>query len=195
MNIYMVVWKFFPCSEGGAERQCRKLVTHLSKQGYSCTVLTSRLNRGLTAEEVLSEGYSIQRVGRFAWIEEAFKKVFRKIRGTISSSDKGRVNDAIEFWVALPFVWISRLSFMFALKSFLKKNRNAADVVHVHEAHWIAGAVAWACQGFGLPVVCKEASFPAVEQLSYDTLLTEEVLSPIIDELTVACRELEQVRR
>ncbi|MCI5179698.1 MAG: glycosyltransferase family 1 protein [Candidatus Electrothrix sp. AW3_4] len=169
LNIYMVVWKFFPCSEGGAERQCRKLVTHLSKQGHFCTVLTSRLNRGLTAEEVLSEGYSIQRVGRFAWIEEAFKKVFRKIRGTISSSDKGQVNDAIEFWFALPFVWISRLSFMFALKSFLKKNRNAVDVVHVHEAHWIAGSVAWACQGFGLPVVCKEASFPAVEQLSYDT--------------------------
>ncbi|MCI5134675.1 MAG: glycosyltransferase family 1 protein [Candidatus Electrothrix sp. AW2] len=171
MNIYMVVWKFFPCSEGGAERQCRKLVTHLSKQGYSCTVLTSRLNRGLTAEEVLSEGYSIQRVGRFAWIEEAFKKVFRKIRGTISSSDKGQVNDAIEFWFALPFVWISRLSFMFALKSFLKKNRNAVDVVHVHEAHWIAGAVAWACDGLGLPVVCKEADCPAMSTVSYDTPL------------------------
>lgn len=170
MNIYMVVWKFFPCSEGGAERQCRKLVTHLSEQGHFCTVLTSRLNRGLTAEEVL-EGYSIQRLGRFAWIEDAFKRIFRKIRCTISSSGKGQVNDAVEFWLALPFVWLSRLSFMFALKSFLEKNGNAVDVVHVHEAHWIAGAVAWACRGFGLPIVCKEADYPAMTTVSYDTPL------------------------
>lgn len=40
---------------------------------------------------------------------------------------------------------------------------------------------------------CSQHS--AKEKLQLDTLLTEEVLSPIIDELTVACRELEQVRR
>ena len=43
--------------------------------------------------------------------------------------------------------------------------------MHVHEAHWIAGAAVWACQGLGLPIVCKEADFPAVARLSYDAPL------------------------
>lgn len=40
---------------------------------------------------------------------------------------------------------------------------------------------------------CSQHS--AKEKLQLDALLAEEVLSPIIGELTVACRELEQVRR
>ncbi len=171
LKIYMVVWSFFPCSEGGAERQCRKLVSNLSEQGYSCVVLTSRLNKDLAANEILPEGYSIQRLGKFAWLEGRFRKLLRKIRGRVPSSSKGQVNDAVEFWLALPFVWLSRLSFMFALRSFLRKNENAVDVLHVHEAHWIAGAVGWAASGLELPVVCKEADYPAISTISYDTPL------------------------
>ncbi len=171
LKIYMVVWSFFPCSEGGAERQCRKLITHLSEQGHSCTVLTSRLNKDLAANEVMPEGYSIQRIGKFAWIEGRFRKFLRKVRGIIPFSGTGQVNDAVEFWLALPFVWLSRLSFMFALRSFLRKNEEAVDVLHVHEAHWIAGAVGWAASGLELPVVCKEADYPAISTISYDTPL------------------------
>jgi len=167
----MVIWSFFPCFEGGAERQCRKLVSSLSKQGYSCVVLTSRLNRDLAVDEVLPEGYRVRRLGQFAWTEGAFRKIFRKVRSAVSFFDKGQVNDAVEFWLALPFVWLSRLCFMFALRSFLRKNEEAMDVLHVHEAHWIAGAVGWAASGLGLPVVCKEADYPAITTISYDTPL------------------------
>lgn len=167
----MVVWKFFPCSEGGAERQCRKIAAELSEQGHSCMVLTSRLKRGLLSYEVLPENYSVLRVGRYAWIEEAFRKRFRRIRNKISRSAADRTNDAVEFWLSLPFVWLSRLSFMFALRRFLKKNCKGIDIIHVHEAHWIAGAVGWACKGLGLPVVCKEADCPAIKKISYDAPL------------------------
>ncbi len=164
----MVVWKFFPCPEGGAERQCRKLAAELSEQGHSCIVLTSRLKRGLMSCEVMPERYRVQRLGRYAWIEETFRKRFRVIRNKIPWSESDRTNDAAEFWMALPCVWLSRLSFMFALRSFFKNNCKRINIIHVHEAHWIAGAVTWACQELGLPVVCKEASFPAVEEISYD---------------------------
>ena len=153
----MVVWKFYPCTEGGAERQCRKLVVELSRQGYSCEVLTSYRDIGFQFNEVMPEGYIVQRLGKFAWLEEAFKKRFRLIRGKISWGSSDQIDDAIDFWVALPFVWLSRLSFMYALKHFLKKNCKRIDVVHVHEAHWIAGAVAWAGQGLRLPIVWARA--------------------------------------
>ncbi|CAK8724927.1 glycosyltransferase family 4 protein [Candidatus Electrothrix laxa] len=171
LNIYMVVWKFFPCSEGGAERQCRKLAAELSEQGHSCTVLTSYLDIDLSFQEITPEGYSVQRFGKFAWVEESFKKKFRYIRHMLSWSAVDRINDAVEFWTMLPFSWFSRLSFMLDLRKFFRKNFQQIDVVHVHEAHWIAGAVGWACKGLGLPVVCKEADCPAMNKISYDAPL------------------------
>jgi glycosyltransferase involved in cell wall biosynthesis len=171
LNIYMVVWKFFPCIEGGAERQCRKLTVELSKQGYSCAVLTSCRDKGLQFREIMPEGYTVQRLGEFAWIEAAFKRRFRWIRARVSWSKFDQIDDAVNFWTASPFVWISRLSFMFSLRRFLKTNSYKIDVLHVHEAHWIAGAVAWAAQGLNIPIVCKEADHPAVKTISYDTPL------------------------
>ena len=165
----MVVWKFFPCPEGGAERQCRKLVTELSKQGHSCLVLTSHTRLGLQQEEESPAGYRVQRFGRFSWLEEAFKRRFQALWEKIPWAISDHLSNAVEFWLALPFVWLSRLSFMLDLRKFFQENKKQIDIIHVHEAHWIAGAVAWASQGLKLPLVCKEASFPAVNKLSYDT--------------------------
>ena len=39
----------------------------------------------------------------------------------------------------------------------------------MHEAHWIAGGVAWASVGLDIPVVCKEADFPVAWKVGYDT--------------------------
>jgi glycosyltransferase involved in cell wall biosynthesis len=48
-------------------------------------------------------------------------------------------------------------------------NHSDIDVLHVHEAHWIAGAVAWANTGLNIPIICKEAGFPVSQRISYDT--------------------------
>jgi glycosyltransferase involved in cell wall biosynthesis len=55
------------------------------------------------------------------------------------------------------------------LKRYLRQNHSDIDVLHVHEAHWIAGAVAWANNGLNIPIVCKEADFPVSQGISYDT--------------------------
>ncbi|MCI5138692.1 MAG: glycosyltransferase family 1 protein [Candidatus Electrothrix sp. AR1] len=134
-------------------------------------MLTSYLDIDLSFQEITPEGYSVQRFGKFAWVEESFKKKFRYIRHMLSWSAVDRINDAVEFWTMLPFSWFSRLSFMLDLRKFFRKNFQQIDVVHVHEAHWIAGAVGWACKGLGLPVVCKEADCPAMNKISYDAPL------------------------
>ncbi len=171
MNICMVVWKFHPCPEGGAERQCRKLAAELSRQGHRCHVLTSRLRSELPTEEVMPEGYSVRRLGMFAWLEEFSKSRLLAWRQRLPRP----LTEAADFWLPLPFVRQARLSFMRGLRQFFQENFQQIDIVHVHEAHWIAGAVMWACQGLGLPVVCKEATFPAAAQISYDAPLRAEL--------------------
>lgn len=38
-----------------------------------------------------------------------------------------------------------------------------ADVVHVHESHWIAGFARWISLKLGVPVLCKEATSPPLK--------------------------------
>ncbi|CAK8711066.1 hypothetical protein GCAAIG_00320 [Candidatus Electronema halotolerans] len=160
----MVVWKFYPCPEGGAERQCRRLAVELTRQGHCCEVLTSRLRLELLPTEEMPEGYHVRRLGRLAWLDESCKKRLSILRNRLPE----QLADIASFWLPLPFVRLARFSFMLALRQFFRQHCQQIDVVHVHEAHWIAGAVVWACQGLGLPVVCKEASFPAAAAISYD---------------------------
>ena len=167
MNICMVVWKFYPCPEGGAERQCRRLAVELTRQGHCCEVLTSRLRPELLPTEEMPEGYQVRRLGRLAWLDESCKKRLSILRNRLPE----QLADIAAFWLPLPFVRLSRFSFMLALRRFFKEHSQQIDVIHVHEAHWIAGAAGWACQGLGLPVVCKEADCPAAARLSYDAPL------------------------
>jgi glycosyltransferase involved in cell wall biosynthesis len=163
----MTVWKFHPCPEGGAERQCRRLAVELTRQGHSCEVLTSRLSTDLLPTEEMAEGYRVRRLGRWAWLDQSCKKRLLILRNRLPE----QLADTIAFWLLLPFVRLARFSFMLALRQFFKQHSAEIDVVHVHEAHWIAGAAVWACQGLDLPVVCKEASFPAAPAISYDAPL------------------------
>lgn len=166
MQICMVIWKFYPCAEGGAERQCRRLAAELSRQGHRCEVLTSRLHPGLLPDETMPAGCRVVRLGRLAWLGEACAK---RVRAALARLPlPAPLAEAAEFWLPMPCVRLARLSFLLALREFFKENLQRIEVVHVHEAHWIAGAAVWACQGTGLPVVCKEASFPFADAISRD---------------------------
>ena len=169
LRVTMVVWKYFPVFEGGAERQCRKLVAELSSKGIDCTVLTARVDRVLPADELISGGGRVIRIGSLAFIEPLFRRFFRNIRSCFFKNSSDKQSDSFEFWCLLPFVWLARLSFILQLKTYFRHNHLDVDALHVHEAHWIAGAVAWASKRFAIPVVCKEASYPVSGKISYDT--------------------------
>ncbi len=169
LKVVMVIWKYYPVFEGGAERQCRKIVTELSAKGVECTVLTARVERSLPLEEMIPGGGRIVRIGSLAFLDSLYRRIFRYIRKCFGKQKEDKQNDSLEFWCVLPFVWVARLSFLVQLKRYLRRNHADIDVLHVHEAHWIAGAVAWASSGLTIPIVCKEADFPVSQQISYDT--------------------------
>lgn len=167
IHVGMVSWQYFPLTEGGSEKQCRKIVREIMHQKMQYTVITAFIDR--TCQEVETDGHNgqIVRLGPLAWVEQFFRRFFdgftniRWLRGL----DLVQLN----FWAMAPFSYVARLSFMMSLRAYLRKNHHNIDILHVHEAHWIAGAVAWASRGLDIPVVCKEATFPPVSKLGYDT--------------------------
>lgn len=169
LKVVMVVWKYFPVFEGGAERQCRKLVTELSARGVECTVLTARVERRLLIEEVIPGGGRVVRIGFLSFVEPFVRRLFQCCRSIFTKNTVDKQNDFSEFWCLLPFVWIARYSFLLELRRYLRRNYSDIDVLHVHEAHWIAGAVAWANTDLNIPIICKEAGFPVSQRISYDT--------------------------
>lgn len=168
IGVCMLVWKYWPQAEGGAERQCRKLARELYKMGHACTVVTARLSHDKKLVDK-KDGVPIYRLGRLVWIEPIVRRWFRSIRGRVRPDSLHVVDDWLEFWLLLPFVWIARMSFLLDLKRFLRLKHDDLDVLHVHEAHWIAGGAGWAAHFFGLPVLCKEAGYPPIRSIGYDT--------------------------
>ncbi|WP_163339183.1 glycosyltransferase family 4 protein [Desulfopila sp. IMCC35008] len=169
----MVIWKYYPSLEGGAERQCRKLVHELTGRGHECTVITAYNEKNLDRDGKGLSGERVIRLGDFAWVVIEFQNLLTSVIKILSPSRK--IPASMLFWLSLPFTWLSRLSFMWSAKNYFCKNHSGYDVIHVHEAHWIAGAVEWACQGLDVPIICKEADYPHKKTISYDTPMREKL--------------------
>ena len=123
----------------------------------------------ISVNELIPGGGRVVRVGCLAFLDPLFRRFFRNVRSFFSKNCSDKQDDSFEFWCVLPFVWLARLSFLLQLNVYFRRHQLNIDVLHVHEAHWIAGAVAWASESFNIPVVCKEASYPVSRTISYDT--------------------------
>jgi glycosyltransferase involved in cell wall biosynthesis len=159
MNVGMLVWTFWPEPEGGAERQCRLVVEVLESRGHECTVLTSRV--GLFSAGNRAAG---ARILRFGWLCP-LEKAARHIVGT---GDKTRL-DAMRFWLMVPIVWLSRLSFVLSILLFASRHPSPVDVLHVHESGWLAGVGVAMGRLWRIPVLIKEATAPPLAPISYGT--------------------------
>jgi glycosyltransferase involved in cell wall biosynthesis len=76
---------------------------------------------------------------------------------------------AFRFWAQFVPNYLARRSFIGALRHALRPGAIAADVLHVHESSWLAGVAVEAGRRLGVPVLCKEASFPVLGVIGYDT--------------------------
>ena len=170
MKICLLTWNYWPGLQGGAERQCRRLVQELVQQGLCCTVLTRRFSYHVAFCES-DEGVHIQRVGWFSPIAEGCIQTIRKIkhsftRGLGETQIFDSVGPAVKrrrrMGLSVPFMWLERLFFMGSVWCYLARRRNQFSCLHVQESHWIAGFGAWLGAQFGLPVIVKEASFPVL---------------------------------
>ena len=176
LRIAMLVWSYWPGHEGGAERQCRKLIPHLAAQGLEIVVCTAWTQWGHLRQE-RREDHAIVRLGAGGpfltsvrrWLESALGKIFRK--GGKQSRGHARVREALLFWMGLPPTWGARLSFLTGLWLWLRRPANRPDVIHVHESSWLAGAAAFLAGRYGIPVLAKTAVFPAWNVLGYDVPL------------------------
>ena len=76
-QIWMLIGSFWPAREGGAERQCRRLIRQLVRRGQRVTVLTLRHGAG---EKTVSrcDGAAVVRLGRAGpWSERGRRALAR----------------------------------------------------------------------------------------------------------------------
>ena len=167
----MLIWSYWPGPEGGAERQCRKLVSVLQKRGMSCTVLTHWPSLKVPRIE-WSEGVEIRRVGVLGpftnWIlrkRDAVKsRLGRDSRAAIATT-AGAVKPARKAGPTMPLRWLDTLLFMVEAYFFVRHRRREFQILHIHESHWLGGFGAWMGVRAGIPSVCKEAFLPCLLDL------------------------------
>lgn len=173
MKVAMLIWSFWPGHEGGAERQCRKILEHANDASVDFVVLTSRCCLRLASQENIAGGRVI-RLGLLTPFENMVRRGLEGLLNVVPmESILGvpwkRWSLALQFWLMLPVVWCSRLCFVLSLRSWLSRNRNSVDVIHVHEASWLAGVGAWLGKCNRIPVLAKTAISPALPKLGFDT--------------------------
>ena len=73
MRVGMLIWTFWPGPEGGAERQCRHIISELSLQDFHCVVITSRY-RYFASNSSGFKTYSEKRFGLLCPLIEKIRK-------------------------------------------------------------------------------------------------------------------------
>ena len=168
MKILMIVYLFPPVHRGGAEMQCWLQARALAARGHEVTVLTQWLRLG-TARKEIREGVVIRRLGIFlpftSWVCRVHQGLRRWLvpptaeRADPFSADGPRktTSRSRRFRIMAPFGWLGHFSFIAEAAIAVELRRLRADVVHVHESHWIAAFGQWIGEKMGAPVFCKEA--------------------------------------
>ena len=164
----MVVSQFPPAHCGGAEMQCWQQARALVARGHEVTVLTEWFVWN-SARREMKDGVEIRRLGFFLPVTFCVRRIHRWLRLRISpprvdrpdpfSADHSprEVDNIRRFrWLA-PFEWLGHLSFIFETAVGVWCHQIRADIVHVHESHWVAGFAQWIAEQVGVPVFCKEA--------------------------------------
>lgn len=172
--VWMLIGSYWPGTEGGAERQCRTLTHLLRRRGFDCTVLTCRSAYAHRATDT-DQGVAIRRLGLLYPIAVAVRRGLQVVRARVMRRFGARAAaaehawNAVEFWLMLPLVWLARLEFMVEAALVLRPRVREAAIIHVHESSWLAGLGVWLARPQSVPVLCKEATFPALGHLGFDT--------------------------
>ncbi len=171
--VWMLIGSYWPGPEGGAEKQCRALSHLLRARGFDCTVLTCRQRFSDPATD-RDDGVSVRRMGLLFPAAAAVRRAVQAVGSGVlrpfgaNAAAAERALNAFAFWFMLPLVWLARLEFLVAVLLLGPRVRDAG-LIHVHESSWLAGLGVWLGRRGGVPVLCKEATFPALGPLGFDT--------------------------
>lgn len=167
MKICMITWSYWPGPEGGAERQCRKVVKNMARKGVGSVVLTSlssfKLNRRSHDGETV-----VLRCGLLCPLAEWLRSLMLQLV-TVKGGRYETGLRALLFWLMLPFEWLARLSFIVEVLLLFPRNNDKIDLIHVHETAWLAGFGGFLGKSNDIPVYCKVRNTPALDVIGYDT--------------------------
>ena len=169
MKVSMLIWSYWPGPEGGAERQCRRLIRKLERRGVESVVITC-LSSYRIPKKAWDGSTMILRFGVLCPVAEIMDRIAQSITGTMGPTSASFFQ-AISFWICLPTLWLARLSFLLELFFGLRRKRLGVNVLHVHESSWLAGVGVWLADKWRVPVVCKVRSTPAFDIIGYDVPL------------------------
>lgn len=157
MNVWMLILTYYPYPEGGAERQCRKVVREFERRGHTCTVVTS-WNFGFRARKELDGITEVRRLG----IRGITKKEPPASSSSISVNveQKKSRRSLLRRGVSFIYMLVHHLVFKIEFFFLVMWHRNEINVLHIHEAHWLAGFGFCLGRVFGIPAICKEAILP-----------------------------------
>lgn len=172
----MLIWSFWPAREGGSERQCRKLVEKITKDSeIEFLVLTSWFTFSVPHEQIFP-GWQIIRLGVLAPLENHARSLLEGLLNRIfvnylRGETIERWSRITMFWLMLPLVWCSRLSFIIFLQNWFSHHYKNVDIIHVHDSGWLAGVGAWIGSRYNIQVMAKTATSTSLPHISYDTPL------------------------
>lgn len=152
--------------------QCLKQAQALVSRGHEVTILTRWLRWGTPRHEVM-DGVVIRRAGWLLPLTMGCRdlhdrlvqlKIARKGRRYLEGAEgigTPETNAKRFRWMSIierPGAW----SFIEEVSRWIHSGRITADVVHVHESHWLAGFAQWVGEQLKVPVFCKEAILPVL---------------------------------
>lgn len=171
MKIGMLISDFWPGPQGGTEKQCEKLSAEIARRGHEISVITSWPGIRAPRRECY-QGYRVVRCGALRPLLNGVRRLRIRVRGRtreahVSTSPPVKDKPSrkkIRFLA--PLQWMDKAFFMLEAARQIKSL--SLELLHVHECHWIAGFGAWLGHRLDIPVVCKEATFPALPAFEPD---------------------------
>lgn len=157
----MLIWHFHPVV-GGAERQCLRLSRELARRGFPITVLTKSLPGTFESETL--DGITIRRIHSLCRFRAAVLVLQAQ---WFPSSAVGWIPKVGRFMARQLGERLPRYAFVVSALWSLHRRRREMDILHVHEAHWIASIGAQFGAWTGKPVLIKEASSGAYLQVNF----------------------------
>ncbi len=169
-KIAMVVPRYLPLPEGGAERQCRLQARELARRGHDVTIYTRRWSWSQPRVEWM-EGVRVVRMGWFYPVEEWVWTLRRRLTGRGKGEyldgttvDQIRMKQAERpkrrIRVMALLAWLGKTVHVLAWRLHFSCKSNVPDLWHVHADTWEIVQTAISGAQIGRPVFVKPTGFP-----------------------------------
>jgi glycosyltransferase involved in cell wall biosynthesis len=168
LAVGMIVMSYYPELCGGAERQCKRLVSEILKRGHRVVLFTTRSLRE-TPSYHIDGNLEIIRVPKIELLLGRTIREKGKSKQNKDVEERRGINRRFKLLrarqVASKVVqYINIILFMVMSAVTLLKLRSKIDVWHFHVASLLSGWCGFWSDICGIPLICKGANLPVFPQ-------------------------------